>query len=294
MAYRADDASIGFRWGLRMKTFFWVFSLSAACVFYLLPATATENNEPLAKGVQDNSFLIEEAYNQEPGVVQHIATLQRQNRDWFFKFTQEWPLGSQTHQFSYSAPYSWLQSEGQRVQGIGDIMLNYRYQALLESDTTPAFAPRLSLILPTGNREKGTGEGSVGYEIMLPFSKVVSDRVTLHANAGMTSFFDVDGHQPTSFRLGGSGIYAVTRDFNLMFETLAEWNESVNALREIEREFRLTISPGFRYAFNLDAGQLVMGVGAPIGFTKNATDYGVMLYLSFEHSFVSKTRTQSR
>jgi len=29
--------------------------------------------EPLAKGIQDNSFLIEEVYNQEPGVVQHIA-----------------------------------------------------------------------------------------------------------------------------------------------------------------------------------------------------------------------------
>ena len=28
--------------------------------------------EPLAKGIQDSSFLIEEAYNQESGVVQHI------------------------------------------------------------------------------------------------------------------------------------------------------------------------------------------------------------------------------
>ena len=31
--------------------------------------------EPLAKGIQDNSFLVEEAYNQEPGVVQHISNL---------------------------------------------------------------------------------------------------------------------------------------------------------------------------------------------------------------------------
>ena len=55
-----------------------------------------------AAGVQDNSFLIEEAYNQEAGVVQHIFNLRRQGHDWSFAFTQEWPVGSQTHQFSYS------------------------------------------------------------------------------------------------------------------------------------------------------------------------------------------------
>jgi hypothetical protein len=45
------------------------------------------------------------------------------------------------------------------------------------------------------------------------------------------------------------------------------------------------ISPGARYAFNLSAGQLVLGIGAPIGLTKAALDYGVIFYLSFEHRF---------
>lgn len=49
-----------------------------------------------AKGIQDNSFLIEEAYNQEAGVVQDIATLRRQGRDRYFAFTNEFPLGSQS------------------------------------------------------------------------------------------------------------------------------------------------------------------------------------------------------
>ena len=31
-------------------------------------------------GIQDNSFLIEEAYNQDPGVVQHISGFQRDTR----------------------------------------------------------------------------------------------------------------------------------------------------------------------------------------------------------------------
>jgi len=31
--------------------------------------------ELLAKGIQDNSFSVEEAYNHEPGVVQHILNV---------------------------------------------------------------------------------------------------------------------------------------------------------------------------------------------------------------------------
>ena len=215
-----------------------VFPLAVVCALIALSGrteAADENDKRLAAGLQDNSFLIEEAYNQEPGVVQHTAILRRQNRDWFFNFTQEWPLGSQSHQFSYSIPYSWLRLDGQRVHGVGDVMLNYRWQALFESNSNPAFAPRLSLILPTGNPNKELGMGSLGYQVLLPFSKIVSDRVTLHANAGLTSYFDVNGRRPTSYLLGGSAIYAVTRDFNLMLEALGEWTESVNPAREIER-----------------------------------------------------------
>lgn len=256
--------------------------LSSLCTW---PAVAEDKDPRLAAGIQDNSCLVEEAYNQEPGVVQHVACLRRQGRDWFFNFTQEWPLGSQSHQLSYTVPYSWLRSDGQNAQGVGDLMLNYRYQAIYESATAPAFAPRVSLILPTGDWDKGTGNGSLGYQVLLPLSKIVSDRVTLHANAGFTSYVDVQGRQPMSYLVGASAIYAVTRDFNLMLEGLREWNESVNETSEIERENSFTISPGARYAFNLEAGQLVVGAGAPIRFTNGVPDYGIMLYLSFEHNF---------
>jgi hypothetical protein len=40
-----------------------------------MPPKVLMASEPLAKGIQDNSFFIEEAYNQEPGVVQHIFNL---------------------------------------------------------------------------------------------------------------------------------------------------------------------------------------------------------------------------
>src|SRR4029077_20718933 len=129
--------------------------------------------EPLAKGIQDNSFFIEEAYNQEPGVVQHILNVPinfiNGSREITPSFTQEWPVFSQTHQFSYTIPYAFTENDN----GMEDMRLNYRLQAFMEDKYTPAFAPRLSLVLPTGDSDKGFGAGVVGYEFNLPFSKIV-------------------------------------------------------------------------------------------------------------------------
>ena len=177
-------------------------------------------SEPLAKGIQDNSFFIEEAYNQEPGVVQHIFNLPidftNGSREIAPSFTQEWPVFSQTHQFSYTIPYIFTEDDN----GMEDMRLNYRLQALTEDEYTPAFAPRLSLVLATGDRDKGFGAGVVGYETNLPFSKIVSDRWTLHFNAGMSVFPSVRDHHLTNYNLGASAIYAVSRDSNLMLERI--------------------------------------------------------------------------
>ena len=250
-------------------------------------ATLAEDKDPrLAAGIQDNLCLIEEAYNQERGVVQHINCVEWQQGDWFYNFTQEWPMGSQTNQFSYTVPYTWLHEGGQRAQGLGDVQLNYRRQVLYETSDMPAFAPRLSLILPTGDEDKDLGAGSPGYQIMLPVSKIVSNRVTVHLNAELTSYFDVDGRQPTSYLLGAAFIYAVARDFNLIIESFSQWEETVTDAGNIERETNFTVSPGARYAFNLSAGQLVLAAGAPIQKTEEIDwDYGAYFYLSFEHRF---------
>src|SRR5215204_4825988 len=88
--------------------------------------------------IEDNSFLIEEAYNQEPGVVQHIFnafySADSRARGWAFTFTQEWPVFSQDHQFSFTIPSFHSRDGGKRVSGVGDILLNYRYQLLEEAE----------------------------------------------------------------------------------------------------------------------------------------------------------------
>jgi len=247
-----------------------------------------------AEGIQDNSFLVEEAYNQEPGVVQHIFNIVysatrhagADEDQWSFVFTQEWPVFTQAHQFSYTLPYTFLDTEGGSEDGIEDISLNYRYQALMETATMPAFAPRLSLVLPTGDEDKGFGNDTLGYQINLPVSKIVTDRLTLHWNGGATFFPDVDDQDLVSYNLGASAIYAMTPDFNFMVEAVANWDEELDDFGGTDREAAVVISPGFRYAFNHPhEAQTVIGLAAPIGLTSAAPDFGVFIYASFEHFF---------
>jgi len=50
-----------------------------------------------------------------------------------------------------------------------------------------------------------------------------------------------------------------------------------------------------RKAFNLRGGsQFVLGIAAPIGLTRSAPDYGVFLYVSFEHSFVKNPKDSGK
>src|SRR5690349_1833155 len=89
--------------------------------------TAAERN---VEGIRDNSFFIEEAYNQDPGVVQHIFNavygFTRASRGdehkLDFAFTQEWPLFSQTHQLSYTLLESYSKTGRQEESGFGDML----------------------------------------------------------------------------------------------------------------------------------------------------------------------------
>ncbi len=259
-----------------------------------LAIAAEEPGRPV-DSIMDNSFLIEEAYNQEPGIVQHIFlggySLNRishpGDRRLDLAFTQEWPAYGQAHQLSYTLPYAFAREEGRWTDGIGDVLLNYRYQAWFNEKTLRAFAPRFSLILPTGNEDRGLGIGTLGYQWNLPFSTAIGDRVFAHANAGLTFLPQVrDRPDFLNYNLGGSLIYCFSGSVNFMLEWIGTWNETGRAG---EREFASVISPGIRYALNFKNGsQLVLGLGVPLGLTDATSEIGALFYLSFEHRLFGK------
>jgi len=192
-------------------------------VFVTLIITGTTGFAEEAKKIQDNSFLVEEAYNQEPGVIQHIQTFQyMKNRTWGYSFVQEWPVGGQTHQLSYTIPVYHLNKDENKT-GIGDVMINYRYQLINKEGI--AMAPRLSLVLPTGNYKKGFGRGAPGLQANIPLSVELSEKFVTHWNVGAT--FTPNAKEPgganahtLDFNSGASIIYLLSENFNLMFEAV--------------------------------------------------------------------------
>jgi hypothetical protein len=215
--------------------------------------------------ITDNSFLVEEAFNQEAGVVQNIFTWTR-GRDgaWDAGFTQEWPAPGMTHQLSYTLVYA----DTGDAKGFGDALLNYRYQLRKETAGGPAISPRLSLIIPTGRESDGLGGGSAGLQVNLPVSKQFGD-LYVHANVGHTWVHDV---QQTT-HIAASGIWRVAPMLNLMLEGVVEFEESA------------TLSPGFRRGWNFGEKQFVVGLAAPLTRADGRWTPALLTYLSYELPF---------
>ena len=253
---------------------------------------ARSTRTPSARGpIEDNSFLIEEAYNQEAGVVQHISTFARQRgtRAWAYNFTQEWPLFTQRHQLSYTLPFV---SAGRGTgSGIGDIALNYRYQLADGTRSGVAVAPRLSLLLATGDEHRGRGAGATGFQVNLPVSVVHSPLFVTHWNAGATftpSARNAIGDEATTrgYNLGGSIIWLARSALNAMLEVVWARNEEVSGPSERAPYRVFYVSPGVRGAINFRSGlQIVPGIAVPIGVGPSRGDRQIFFYLSFEHPF---------
>lgn len=242
------------------------------------------------KKIQDNSFLIEEAYNQEPGVIQHIQSFlyDWEHKTWDYAFVQEWPVPGRTHQFSYTIPVSRLDDPKKRV-GLGDVLLNYRYQLIYKEKEGIALAPRFSLLLPTGDHKEGFGSGALGYQVNLPLSVELGEKWVTHWNTGLT--YTPDHKEPggsaadtLGFNYGASLIYLLSGNVNLMLEAAGSSNDIVQPKGVTTREDSFFINPGVRFAINFDSGlQIVPGIGFPIGVGPSEGEAGVFLYLSFEH-----------
>ena len=258
------------------------YLILAGFIFLSRPVGAEE-----ARKIQDNSFLLEEAYNQEDGVVQHIQVFQylKKTKDWQYAFTQEWPVPKQSHQFSYTIPVTHLHDND--TTGVGDIQLNYRYQAIMQERV--ALSPRLSLILPTGEYKKGLGSDTVGYQVNIPLSVELSGRLVTHWNMGAAftpRAKDASGEKANlrGFNYGASLIYLANENFNLMLEAAGTSIETARVKGMATTESTFFINPGVRFAVNFKSGlQVVPGLSVPIGVGPSEGEYGGLLYLSFEH-----------
>ena len=263
------------------------FPLPLLLVLAQGPARASEPAEPA--GIEDNSFLVEEAYNQERGVVQHISTFSRaQSGDWLYTFTQEWPVNpAPRQQLSYTV--SLVSAEGRT--GAGDVWVNWRYQ--LTNGDRLAIAPRASVSLATGSAAAGRGAGRTGIQVNLPVSvRVRGGDIELHSNAGATFFPRAEDPAGDKARTAGvtlaqSLVWRARPRLNLFTEFVFARQQDVVAAGTTAWGTSAVVNPGVRWAWNLASGtQIVPGVSVPVDVKQPVGErWSVFAYLSIEHPF---------
>ena len=274
-----------------MKSAISILIFLVAAVGGLFGQQAGTSAVPEPSPIQDNSFLAEEAYNQEPGVVQHIQTFSRlwNSKSWAYSFTQEWPVPKHwRHQLSYTLAGAKAGETTDR--SFGDLLINYRYQLVGSGEPRLAVSPRATLIVPSGSVRNATGFGGTGVQTVVPASFVLNRRFVSHYDLGGTLIphaRDAAGDTAASYgyNAAGSLIWLAHPRLNGMFETAWTSAHLVSRPNGTDVQNTLWLAPGVRGAFNFKSGlQIVPGVAYLAGVGPSSGDHGAFFYLSFEHT----------
>lgn len=261
------------------------------CTLALTPVSAAAQGgasprpEPFA--ITDNSFLVEEAFNQERGIFQNIVTWTAdEDGAWESTFTQEWPAPGMRHQLSYTIPFA---GDPDIDAHLGGALVNYRYQLLEEGPGRPALSPRVSVILPTGRSDDASDRP--GLQINVPVSKQFGD-FYLHWNAGLTWLHGVPSGVEaktslTSPQIAASVIWRTKPMLNLMVEGVFESEDGVDERGGHRHEGLATLAPGLRGGWNLGDKQLILGAAVPVSRRAGDTNIALLTYLSYELPFRS-------
>ena len=260
---------------------------------------------------EDNSFLLEEAFNQETGVIQNIFNFywdSFKSKNINLSFTQEIPLSNVSHQLSYTLSYA--QTKDQRgipVSGFGDMSISYRPMVWGEKKWAMVI-PRFTVILPTGSAKDGLGSGALGGQINIAVTKRLSRKVVTHYNMGLTYFYHYDRYEDLNQKieltdeknlmfknLGTSIIWYPTRHSNLMLEYLSNFTSTIEQNGLISHSHQQIINPALRFCIDNGRMQVVPGIGLPLRFENgNYQDTGIFFYLSFEPDYLTFYKAKSQ
>jgi Putative MetA-pathway of phenol degradation len=251
--------------------------------------------------IEDNSMFIEEAFNQERAVIQHISNLIIVDKTLQYVFTQEIPMPTEKHQLSIGIVYNSNKKPDDVRSGFGDLYINYRPMLMSKTDWALVI-PRFTVIAPTGDARKGFGTGGWGAQFNLAVTKRLNSKITTNWNVGATRIFkehfysDINGDlqltkkkDHNSINLGFSAIYILSNSFNFLCEYIYTNGQVFNDIGNTIRAKEMIVNPGFRFAFNVGVAQIVPGLGIPFFFENNKhTSTGAFVYLSIEPNYLAK------
>jgi Putative MetA-pathway of phenol degradation len=287
-----------------------LFSIDAFCQSDTIPKKGSYlyYGQP---SIEDNSMFIEEAFNQETGIVQHISNLIIDDGNLIYSYTQEIPLDDYRHQLSFTVPYARLVTPTEiitrgndqfQTSGLGDVLINYR-PLLWGKNDWALVIPRFTLIIPTGNAQYGLGGGAWGGQFNLAVTKRLTKKITSHYNAGFTHFSKADyySYGPSgepiqlferdllSKNAGASLIWQVKPTFNFMVEYVSNFEKEIQEDGSLGNRRASVINPGFRFAINTGIIQIVPGMGIPFNFENGKfNNAGAFIYLSIEPDYTKR------
>lgn len=257
-------------------------ALCAQTLFAFQDSTSVKSewrNEPMS--IEDNSFLIEEAFNQSSGVIQYTLINQLTNGSTNFNFECEFPLKRELHQLSFSIPAKLDQS----FFGLEDLVISYR-PLLSGRHRWVMVAPRFSLVIPTGKFSRGFGSGLFGLEWNLALTKRLSRGLITHVNLGSshllnnTELATLPEDKTRENRLqnrfaGASLILALARNCDFMTE--------FKATNEVKGNWNLAANPGFRFLLKVKEFAIVPGISSPLEWRSGKPMLSqILVYLSIE------------
>ena len=232
----------------------------------LLGAPGVVQGQGATTPIRDNSFLIEEAYNQDRNVVQHIGTFtDTRTAVWALSFTDEWPLGGVRDQVSVGVTMVDNTAAGE----FDAFAFNYRRQLVGNPDAALIVSPRLSFY------------GNIGSSVRTPYAMQLNVPVTAVLSGALVSHWNLGGTvgaggEAAVLNAGASVVWLALPWMNFLVEGLYLGASGAAPI--------YTVSPGVRWAFNLGAVQVVPGVAFPLDVQHRGDD-ALFLYLSFEHPF---------
>ncbi|HEY0653586.1 MAG TPA: hypothetical protein VGD65_10690 [Chryseosolibacter sp.] len=235
-------------------------------------------NQPMS--IEDNSFIIEEAFNQSPGVIQYTASSQVANDGTAINLECELPLSGERHQLSFSLPTK----VSSFTFAVEELMISYR-PLVSGRHRWIMITPRLSLIVPTATIEPRLNGGTFGIEWNFALTKRLSRNVISHINLGSTHPLARSHNEPQLNRLhdkfcGASLVLALARNMDLLAEFKA-----TNASGHFASAgtWNLVANPGCRFLFKVTNFVIVPGLSAPIEWrTGLPVARQLLIYLSIE------------
>lgn len=239
--------------------------------------------------LQSNGLLVETAYHQEKGELQHGFSFSRTNRrNWSTSFGEEIPLNSKKHQLSIEVPAQFFKNED-GVRGAGDTKIAYSYILVGSNSSRLTFSPEVGVWIPTGNYRKELGRGGAGVSVRMPISLILGERIASNTTFEMTFTPKAKNHEGeranlTDYEIGQSFVWFAKPKFNVLVEAVWEREQEVigDRLRKSEREFY--ISPGLRWGHQINNFLIVPKIGFPIGIGSSRSERGIFFGFAVEQS----------